>query len=103
MDNLLCWNVRGLNAPNKQKEIKHKLLCNKKNVGFVGLVETKIKANNIAKVAGSIFGGWEYCTNHIDHYNGRVWILWRADYFQVQMMTSLHKLSLVELKIINYI
>lgn len=42
MDNILCWNVRGLNAPNKQNEVK--LLCNKENIGLAGLLETKVKA-----------------------------------------------------------
>lgn len=45
IDSLLSWNDRGLNAPNKQKEVK--LLCNMENVSLVGLLETKIKINKI--------------------------------------------------------
>jgi len=41
MGSLLSWNVRGLNGPNKQKEVK--LLCNQEQVGLVGLLETKLK------------------------------------------------------------
>lgn len=41
MGSLLSWNVRGLNAPTKQKEVK--LLYNMEEIGLVGLLETKIK------------------------------------------------------------
>lgn len=36
VDNILCWNVRGLNVPNKQKEVI--LLCQRENVGLVALL-----------------------------------------------------------------
>lgn len=51
--NLLSWNVRGLNAPNMQKEVK--LLCNEEKVSLIGLLETKIKSGNIEILAGSMF------------------------------------------------
>lgn len=55
MDSYLIWNVRGLNGPNKQKEVK--LLCNKMNVGIVGLVENKLKSGRIEVVAKQMFPG----------------------------------------------
>lgn len=86
MVNLLCWNIRGLNGPNKQKEVK--LLCSKENIGLVGLLETKIKRNKIENVARSMFGGWEYITNLESHHNGRIWLSWRPDYYKVIPITS---------------
>ncbi|KAH0696002.1 hypothetical protein KY289_013484 [Solanum tuberosum] len=79
--NMLSWNVRGLNGPNKQKEVK--LLCSEEHVGLVGLLETKIKSNKIDQVADKLFGGWSYITNLVEHYNGRIWIIWRPDYYKV--------------------
>ncbi|KAK4721247.1 hypothetical protein R3W88_011480 [Solanum pinnatisectum] len=38
MDSIFCWNVRGLNAPNKQKEVI--LPCNKESTGLVSLLDT---------------------------------------------------------------
>lgn len=55
MDNLLCWNVRSVNGPNKQKEIK--LLCNKDDIGLIGLLETKIKVNKVDQLPSKLFGG----------------------------------------------
>lgn len=54
MDNILCWNVRGLNAPNKQWEVI--LLCIRENTRLIVFFETKIKANKIGKVANTMFG-----------------------------------------------
>nr|XP_009594786.1 uncharacterized protein LOC104091210 [Nicotiana tomentosiformis] len=56
MVNCLAWNVRGLNAPNKQREVK--LLCNK-------------------------FSVWRYTTNLNYHYNGRIVVVWRPDFYRV--------------------
>ncbi|XP_060175300.1 uncharacterized protein LOC132606018 [Lycium barbarum] len=77
---------RGLNGPNKQKEIK--ILCNKENVGIVGLLETKVKANQVEQVARSMFSGWNYVTNLNHHYNGRVWLTWRPGLYQVHQISG---------------
>lgn len=86
MVNMLCWNVRGLNGPIKQKEVK--LLCNIENVGLVGLLETKIKINKIEEIARKMFDGWQYITNLECHYNGRIWITWRSDFYRVDIITK---------------
>ncbi|KAJ8427987.1 hypothetical protein Cgig2_012075 [Carnegiea gigantea] len=39
MDNIIAWNVRGLNNPNKLEDIK--VFLNKHEVGLVALLETK--------------------------------------------------------------
>lgn len=41
VDNILRWNVRGLNAPNKQREVV--LLCEHENIGLAALLEIKVK------------------------------------------------------------
>lgn len=30
-----------------------------------------------------MFNGWKFTTNLDMHYNGRIWLTWRPDYFQV--------------------
>ncbi|WMV41864.1 hypothetical protein MTR67_035249 [Solanum verrucosum] len=87
MVSMLCWNVRGLNALNKQKEVL--LLCNKEKVGLIGLVETKVKSQNMEKVVKKMFAGWQFLTNLESHYNGRillVWSVWRPDYYKVEFV-----------------
>jgi len=69
MDNILFWNVRGLNGPNKKKEVQ--LLCNREAVGLVGLAKTKNK-KTLTGLKGQLvvyyFISW--LTNH---YTGRIW------------------------------
>lgn len=87
MDSLLCWNVRGLNGPNKQRETR--CLCNRHETGLVGLLETKIKANKIEQVEKNMFSGWGYITNLEKHYNGRIWLTWKPEYFQVPVQSMI--------------
>ncbi|XP_060211648.1 uncharacterized protein LOC132639195 [Lycium barbarum] len=35
-----------------------------------------------------MFGGWEYLTNLDHHYNGRIYLSWRSDYYQVGLVTG---------------
>lgn len=81
MVRIMCWNIRGLNAPNKQREVKS--LCRNEEVGLVGLLETKVKRNKIVDIATKIFEGWQYITNLDAHYNGRVLIGWRPDFYNI--------------------
>ncbi|KAH0773570.1 hypothetical protein KY290_010707 [Solanum tuberosum] len=39
-------------------------------------------------MASKLFGGWGYITNLADHYNGRVWVTWRPDWFKVTLISS---------------
>lgn len=81
MVKILSWNARGLNAPNKQKEVK--LLYNSEQVGLVGLLKTKIKRNKIDMITGKMFGGWRNVTNLEKYYNGRIVVTWRPDYYNM--------------------
>ncbi|XP_060183185.1 uncharacterized protein LOC132613154 [Lycium barbarum] len=73
--------AEGLNGPNKQKEVQ--LLCNEENVGLIGLLETKIKKDKIQQIAEKMFGGWQSINNLDYHYNGRIWVNWKPEYYQV--------------------
>ncbi|XP_059306501.1 uncharacterized protein LOC132057943 [Lycium ferocissimum] len=76
----------GMNAPNKQKEVK--FLCSQENIALVGFVETKIKENIIEQVASRLFSDWGLITNLDQHLNERVLITWRPDYFEVTLKSS---------------
>nr|XP_009789138.1 PREDICTED: uncharacterized protein LOC104236821 [Nicotiana sylvestris] len=40
------------------------------------------------KVINNMFGGWKYITNLDHHYNGRVVVAWRPDYYQVKYISG---------------
>ncbi|XP_060196348.1 uncharacterized protein LOC132625797 [Lycium barbarum] len=84
MVKMISWNVRDLNGLNKQKEVK--ILCNKQEAGLVGLLETRIKVNNVNNIVDSMFAGWKYYSNHTSHYNGRILVTWRLDWVKYTPM-----------------
>lgn len=43
-----------------------------------------------------MFSGWNYVTNLEYHYNGRIMIVWRPDYFQVTYLRA------ITCKVIHY-
>lgn len=65
-----------------------KLLCNEEQVGLIGQLETKMKSNKIDQPVEKLFGGWQYVTSLAQHYNGRIWITWRQDYYHVVPATT---------------
>ncbi|KAJ8421192.1 hypothetical protein Cgig2_001054 [Carnegiea gigantea] len=81
MDNILTWNVRALNWPNKQEDIKCFLQLNK--VGLVGLQETNVKRGNNVSVANRLFQGWQWRNNSELNPKGRIWIAWKPQVYNV--------------------
>lgn len=79
----MAWNTRGLNGPQKQKDVKHFLLNSQ--CGLVGLLETKIKAKNFAKFYSSVCDGWCVASNLNCHKGGRIILLWLDTHFQVNI------------------
>jgi len=55
------WNIRGLNDPMKQNEVRKLILEHK--LSFVALIETKIKEVNKDRVLRAIAPGWHASWN----------------------------------------
>lgn len=86
MDNILVWNVRGLNRPQKQKEVRDFLLQQK--AGLVCLLETKLKPVNVPSMYTLMFQNWCVHTNFQQHKGGRIFIAWLGQNFQVDIIHS---------------
>jgi len=71
---LLSWNIRGLNMPLKQKEIRRMVFSHR--ISILCLLETRVKQDNFPKVAGSMLPGWEIINNYSKHCLGKIWICW---------------------------
>lgn len=61
MDRIASWNVWGINNPMKQKEFKNMNLSNM--VGMIGLLETRVKAENLGTLYQNLFARWCFNTN----------------------------------------
>ena len=51
MENIVAWNIREMNTPNKERDVLSFCLRNK--IGLPGLVKTKGKVINLTKVSAS--------------------------------------------------
>ncbi|XP_074315473.1 uncharacterized protein LOC141651673 [Silene latifolia] len=83
MGSCSLWNIRGLNNPTKQLEIKRFLSQNK--VGICGLLETKSKFKNWNKVRVNLCDDWSICTNSSLHKGRRIWLIWDPNAFEVEV------------------
>ena len=88
MDNIVSWNMRGMNGPNKQKGVK--AFCIRNKAGLVCMMVTKVQRCNFTKVASS-FQEWEHSVNYEEHDRGRVWIMWKAAEFKVMVIESMEQ------------
>jgi exonuclease III len=56
--NFLIWNVRGLNHPSKQKEVKSMIKVH--NIGLICLIETRVKFHKADEIRTCIVPDWDY-------------------------------------------
>ncbi|XP_004253414.2 uncharacterized protein [Solanum lycopersicum] len=74
-----------MNKRYKQKEIKM-LIQNK--VCLAGLVETRVKNNKLSSVLRGIAPGWQVLHNYEDSANGRIWVIWDDNWYEVKKISS---------------
>jgi len=89
MDRIYNWNIRGLNWPNKQEDVK--IFLHEKQIGFIGLLETKVKENKVDKTH-NIFQGWSWHHNFTLCTKGRIWITWRPSCYSVKFISQTDQL-----------
>ncbi|KAK9715370.1 hypothetical protein RND81_06G160600 [Saponaria officinalis] len=72
---IATWNVRGINHPSKQQELKQFFLKHK--VDVMGVLETRVKAHKFMVVQRGAFShNWRLEHNYAHHPNGRIWLAW---------------------------
>ena len=86
MDRICSWNIRGLNWPNNQEDAK--IFLHEKRIGFIGLLETKVKESKVDLIAHNIFHGWIWHHNFTLCNKGRIWITWRPQFYKVDVLSQ---------------
>ncbi|KAJ8419442.1 hypothetical protein Cgig2_014343 [Carnegiea gigantea] len=86
MDNVGCWNIRGLNWPNKQEDLR--VFMQQKQIGLMGLLETKIKEKNVTHIANKLFPDWHWCHNFHLNPKGRIWVCWKPRVYHLQVLAT---------------
>ncbi|XP_074315057.1 uncharacterized protein LOC141651237 [Silene latifolia] len=54
--------------------------------GLFGLVETKVRTNNIISVQDGLGNKWNFLNNNDIHESGRIWLLWDPSLFHVVLL-----------------
>ena len=77
MNNILTWNVRGLNKANKLAEVA-RFIANH-NISLFSILETKVKRQGIDALYRRIYLSWCITHNLALHKGGRIIVAWRAE------------------------
>lgn len=83
MTKIACWNVRGLNSPLRQKEVK--AFIKERKLDIIGLVEVKVRENNRKTIENSILRNWEVIHSSLPNSVSRIWVAWNPGSFQGQV------------------
>lgn len=65
-------------------------LCNKNGIGLLG--EHKIKKQQELVIHNKMCSGWERISNIEDSPKGRIWVIWRSDFYKVVKIQSTDQL-----------
>lgn len=85
MDNLMIWNIRGLNSPNKQLELQ--VVSRKYGIGLLGIVENKLNATTVEACKMKWFTDWLSVHNFSGTMRSRIWLIWHPQWFQVDTLS----------------
>ena len=69
------WNVRGLNGSTRKLDVQRWIRTNRLSIG--GLLETRVKQENLDSLIMATFPGWSFDSNHsLEADNGRIVVIW---------------------------
>lgn len=81
-----CWNIRGFNMPQKQREVRN--FVRKYDLELVGIVDTRIQEHKVQTVLNSCLPGWILEHNYQYAEAGKIWVCWRTS---IGMVTCIDK------------
>ncbi|XP_074363651.1 uncharacterized protein LOC141704298 [Apium graveolens] len=84
--NFASWNVRGINKSPHQKELQQFISGN--NIDFMGILETKVKASKAPSISKKINKNWQWLFNYDHHYNGRIWVGWNPNIWDISLLSQ---------------
>lgn len=94
---ILSWNVRGLNRPHMQREIKDLIISSNPDILFI--LESRIRFNNLHAIGNDIFPrNWNNFSNATHTNSARIWVAWKQE-IDLAVIHSQAQLILCELNI----
>lgn len=81
---MASWNVRGLNSPLRQRELKDFIKIT--NIGLIGLLEVKIRESNFKRITSRLFRNWKTLHNSLTNSVSRILLAWNPNLFQGKLL-----------------
>ncbi|KAJ9536694.1 hypothetical protein OSB04_un000167 [Centaurea solstitialis] len=77
-----CWNIRGLNAPEKQREVKSFLRVNE--INLFAVLESHLSSQALGSVVNNVFNRWAWVSNQSVSLHGtRIIVAWNSSFMDV--------------------
>ncbi|KAJ9566105.1 hypothetical protein OSB04_002071 [Centaurea solstitialis] len=97
---IAAWNIRGLNSPNKQKEVRDFIGTN--GVSIFAALETHVRADYLHTVCGGVFRLWPWFSNHVYSTTGtRIIVAWNSREVDVMALENKEQFMHCEVKVRN--
>ena len=84
MISFASWNIRGLNASSKQREVAR--LIGHHRVSVCAILENKVKRNRKEEVKNRVFRNWILEDNYDYDEGGRIWVAWDPEKVKVRVV-----------------
>ena len=84
--NVASWNIRGLNQPHKQDEVRKFISFNK--LSLLGILETKVRYGRRDQLAKDLLPSWSFLYNYNVTSHGRIWATWDPSVLLIQLLIS---------------
>ena len=83
MNNILTWNVRGLNKISKQMKVAR--FISNHNINLFNLLETKVKRQGLGALYQRLCPSWCFTHNLDWHKGGRIIVSWKSNELSVDI------------------
>ena len=93
------WNIRGLNDPLKQREVRSFVKFNA--LDFICLLETRVRAPNRDRIFSSLFPGWRLFHNYEHAQLVRIWICGNPEKVSIDIIHSLDQAMLCHITVLE--
>ena len=93
------WNIRGLNDPLKQREVRS--FVKSQALEFICLVETRVRASNRDRIFSSLLPGWRLFHNYEHALLGRIWICGNPEKVSINIIHSMDQAMLCHITVLK--
>ena len=91
------WNIRGLNDPLKQREVRS--FVKSQALDFIYHVETRVRASNRDRIFSSLLPGWRLFHNYEHALLGRIWICGNPEKVSIDVIHSIDQAMLCHITV----